>query len=388
MLTAYIRIDIEAFSLLILFLVRLNHGFHRQERIGYTHAYLLLLECAVFQTGLDIASVLLNGVTNPYAIVAAQVVNFLGYACDPLIGLCWLYYVMLRTGTSRPSPKNPWLLSLLPLFLINLVLVTLNSWTGWFFSFDALGYYHRGPLLPLHTVLSYFSLPIILLYLVLHRKQVDRNHLFTMVSFTLLPVAGMAFQYFQYGALTIWPCITLGLLLVQLNMQNQLLQVDHLTGAYNRRQLDRYLAYRVENASDRPFAAILLDVDNFKTINDTYGHLEGDVALCNTVRILQSCLRHNDFIARYGGDEFVLLLDCPNDHRLKDVVNRISDSLVAFNRAEQPVIPLSVSMGYAVFDPHNTPSADHYLRLLDSLMYQSKVAYRNRTSADEMAVEE
>ncbi len=387
MLTAYIKIDIEVFSFLILLMIRLNHGFHRHERIGYTRAYLLLLECVLLQTGLDIVSVLLNGINTPNAILAAHAVNWLGYTLDPLVGLFWLYYVILRTNTNHPSPAKRWLLWLQPIIVTNLILVTMNLWTGWFYSIDEFGYYHRGPYLPVHTILSYFSLLTSFLHLVLHRKQVKRGHLFTMISFTLLPMVGMVMQYYHYGVLTIWPCITLGLLLVQLNMQNQLLQIDHLTGVYNRRQLDRYLAYRVENALEHPFAAILLDVDNFKTINDTLGHPEGDAALCSTVRILQSCLRRNDFIARYGGDEFVLLLqDCPSDHCLQEVVNRISDALISYNNCEQPTIPLSVSMGYALYDPQSTPSADHYLRLLDSLMYKSKETYRNSNLTDSRSV--
>jgi diguanylate cyclase len=89
-------------------------------------------------------------------------------------------------------------------------------------------------------------------------------------------------------------------------------QRDSLTGAYNRAAVDHYLAELLQRnaVSEKPFALLLIDIDNFKAINDTYGHPTGDRVIIAVITKCRSCIRKEDFLARYGGEEFVLVC-CP-----------------------------------------------------------------------------
>ena len=126
----------------------------------------------------------------------------------------------------------------------------------------------------------------------------------------------------------------------------------------------------------------MFDIDGFKRINDQYGHIEGDVALEITANILRSSLRKDDFLARYGGDEFMAIIDIDNLQSLEETVARINNSFAEFNQAMSKPYKLSVSTGYDLYDPHHPVSADQFIKRLDALMYENKNKKKAALAAD------
>jgi diguanylate cyclase (GGDEF)-like protein len=122
---------------------------------------------------------------------------------------------------------------------------------------------------------------------------------------------------------------------------------DPLTGLANYRRLLDVLESEAErtNRSARPFALLLLDLDGLKKINDTHGHLVGSRAICRTANILRIHCRSIDTAARYGGDEFALVLPETQEEEARRVANRIREVMAA--DPEQP--PLSASIGVAIY---------------------------------------
>jgi diguanylate cyclase (GGDEF)-like protein len=94
----------------------------------------------------------------------------------------------------------------------------------------------------------------------------------------------------------------------------------------------------------------MLDIDHFKKINDSMGHEAGDRMLKAAAALMKKCVRANDYVTRYGGDEFCLILDVVNDAGLQRVVSRIQGALQALNQSGSLPYPLSFSMGHAVYD--------------------------------------
>lgn len=148
---------------------------------------------------------------------------------------------------------------------------------------------------------------------------------------------------------------------------------DDLTGAATRRrfydQAERTLEHA--QASGTAFSLIYLDVDDFKSVNDYYGHAVGDVLLEFVCSRLQSVLRQDDLLARFGGDEFVLLLQGVSGLDAASVVTRFQHLLEAPFTIDGRALTVTVSLGAASY-PEQGSTIDALLRQADHAMYQSK----------------
>jgi len=169
-----------------------------------------------------------------------------------------------------------------------------------------------------------------------------------------------------------------------LQAQNQLLETlavtDSLTGLYNRKKLDDILAdqYARFLRNHRPFVVLMLDLDNFKSINDNYGHVAGDEVLADVAAILRRSVRNIDYVARYGGEEFVVVLvETALDVAL-DIAERIR-SAVEIPRigASNKLISVTVSLGVA-HSRESDDGAEEALARADHALYEAKRAGRNQ----------
>ena len=150
---------------------------------------------------------------------------------------------------------------------------------------------------------------------------------------------------------------------------------DALTGLPNRilfaDRLDHALARAQREQS--PVALLSLDLDDFKHINDTFGHAAGDEVLINVARRISSCLRQEDTAARLGGDEFAILLEHASDDDAARIAARIADALRAPVMFERHTLAISASIGIASASPgHALGTADVLVRGADSAMYAAK----------------
>ncbi len=156
-----------------------------------------------------------------------------------------------------------------------------------------------------------------------------------------------------------------------LEHEKQLSRVDSLTGAVNSRFFFELLQLEMERAqrSKLPFALVFIDIDNFKTLNDQYGHLTGDQALCTLVSNTKKHLRKVDVIARLGGDEFALLLPDTSPESAQIVLERFQSDLL--DEMQQNNWPITFSMGVVICNI--VPStANEILKIADELMYAVK----------------
>ena len=154
---------------------------------------------------------------------------------------------------------------------------------------------------------------------------------------------------------------------------------DDLTGAFNRRhffELANNEIMRVQRHGGTCAIAIM-DFDNFKMVNDTYGHLAGDEALRRVSRICRENIRENDVFARYGGDEFVFLFPQTNDIQAKECLGRVMDKIAkSAGHAENEIHP-KVSIGLYTFSP-NITTLDTILQKADIALYKAKQTGGNR----------
>ncbi|MBK8249102.1 MAG: GGDEF domain-containing protein [Gemmatimonadetes bacterium] len=156
--------------------------------------------------------------------------------------------------------------------------------------------------------------------------------------------------------------------------------MDELTGLYNRRGFLTLAQQQLKLArrGQRELVLLFVDMDDFKEINDRFGHSEGDVALRRTAAILQHTFRDSDIVARLGGDEFVVLASDIAHGTGPLIVERLRAELQLRNEREGYPYRLSFSVGLATFDPERPPEIEELLATADAMLYEQK-RHKNET---------
>lgn len=200
-----------------------------------------------------------------------------------------------------------------------------------------------------------------------------------------LPIAGI----FLFGALFVWLTIVLSLQtavdLRRIDFLESENITDPLTKVYNRRYLDRRLAEEVARSKRYALdlSVLMLDIDHFKRVNDTYGHQAGDVTLSTLGSLVKAALRDLDVVARYGGEEFLVI--CTNTaidgaalvaERLRQLVESNRVEITDGSGASQ-TIQISISIGAAGLSA-SVDSAEKLIRAADQALYRAKEEGRNR----------
>jgi len=160
----------------------------------------------------------------------------------------------------------------------------------------------------------------------------------------------------------------------------RLAAIDPLLGIYNRRQFFQLARAELERAKRhrQPFTVIMLDVDHFKQVNDTYGHLAGDQVLCEVAARCRATLRATDLLGRYGGEEFVILLPGTAGTEAVEVASRLREVIESapFATDEGP-ITVTTSLGATVWRVAEDTRLDTLLDRADQALYEAKHAGRN-----------
>jgi diguanylate cyclase (GGDEF)-like protein len=170
-------------------------------------------------------------------------------------------------------------------------------------------------------------------------------------------------------------------------MLAQRAQIDGLTGLWNRAYFDRRWAEEVARAErhTRPLTVALVDLDHFKSVNDTFGHPAGDMVIQGLARILQRESRASDIACRYGGEEFVLIMPDTAPADGHHVCERVRRCLEDMNWPRHPERRITASFGLAGTDGRGDVSAESWLEAADRTLYASKKSGRNRVTIADLS---
>ncbi len=320
-------------------------------------------------------SFLVEGQDMPAGRLLNYLSNSISYASTVSIGLLWCLYVLLYIYKSFDKITRNIRLVIIP-WAIEITALILNAFgTGLMFTVSESNVYHREN----GIIIGYISLVIYIVYSIYLVYSSDtqklRLHFFPVLYFVVPCFAGAILQLIFYGITTSFISVTIGLIFVQMQIYAENSYMDALSGLLNRRYLNGVLTKR-ENAYRGSLHGIMMDVNDFKKINDTYGHNAGDRAIRWMGDLLLKSMPRSGIVIRYSGDEFIMLLPDVEDRDVRAVMDEISDRLEQFNQTGAEPFALRVSMGYAKFEKED--NQETFQRKMDEAMYIEKGKYHSQ----------
>ncbi len=297
---------------------------------------------------------------------------------NPIICIIWYYYVDYYVYGDKERISLIRMPILIPL-LINTLLSVASVFLNIYFVFDENNFYYKGKFIYILLGICLYIIVYTSVLLIRKREKINREEFYYLFFFSIPPsIAGIIQAFIPVSGISlIWIIVTLSVYIIFINIQKEQIYTDYLTGVNNRRYLDSFLHTAVKKHGCKPLACIMIDIDAFKMINDEHGHGRGDQALKYTVQILKNTFKETDFIARYGGDEFVVLTQVENMSELSELVHRLKERVSHFNR--QKVVPyeINLSIGYDIYTKESGMSIKEFMYKIDQLLYIDKKSHKN-----------
>lgn len=214
------------------------------------------------------------------------------------------------------------------------------------------------------------NIPLMLLFIETLIRSIFRKYTidFKLLLAFLIPILGIIFDLWHDQIMFWIPANILSLLIMYIYTNNNIIYIDPLTKLYNRKVLESNSFNRML-LKDK-VGVFYIDVDDFKTINDTYGNDVGDELLKATGNILKNSVRKTDFAVRMGGDEFLIVTNLDKEERIEKVKSRINKAVDNYNTKND--IKISLSIGHGLYRKKEV-SFDKLLSKIDDKMYKDKL---------------
>lgn len=353
---------------LLLFRIR-----HRQSGQVHERIFNVMLVSILAALVGETSSFLIDGRVFPGCYFLQYLTNTVCIGQTGVVGFLWCMFVDYRIYVSTKRLKQKAAILGIPLAVITALLLYNLFGNGIVFTVNSENCYSRGKwnLLVYVLLLVFFAESIANVRNA--RKKGIIPFFFPVYYFAVLWMIGTVIQCLFYGISTGWLSTAVAAVFVCMELQTANFYVDTTAGLFNRQYMNYYLAQVVH--SGNKFHGIMLDINDFKSINDIYGHAVGDKAIHAMGEILSQSAFRNAIAMRMGGDEFVVFLSDSNDKECRAQMDAILKHIEEFNKNANEVFRLSVSMGNACFD---SPTVETFLAHMDSAMYEAKRKYHDR----------
>ena len=368
-MNALLAVQMNIFAALLLLCIVLHANFRLNKQEAVNKLFLTLLSLSLSILILEILSVLLNSAEYVRWIVLHKMVDVTGFLLTPLVPIAAILYSYkrIRPNKKLPSDRLKWLS--VPCAFNGMLALASYYWPVIFYIADD-NLYMRGPLFFLSPLISYFYYFSHLVILYQNRKRLSKEEGLILGSLSVFPslLSFLQLHYFVY--LTIWNSIALALAVNYIFIMYSQAKYDRLTGLGNRFTYEECLA-GFNRQEPVILSVINIDLDEFKRINDSFGHQEGDRALKFFADQLKMVFADNGIAIRLGGDEFIVLLRERRSGKLEEYMRDLKDRVGIFNRHNKMLYSLQFSYGIAVFDS-SYEDIYEFIRHSDRLMYEAK----------------
>lgn len=378
---AKLYVEILAFGIIILLLMLVAMKRNLTVMLGEKlFAGLILSQCAILVIDglakIPSSSSLLFG--RPFLIAT----NTAYYFQLGIVGFFWLIYADYRINSDTVGLRKRLILYVLSAGSISL-LSLVNIFTGWVFYIDENNKFTRGSLF-IPTSITYWIMmfipTIVAVQRALHAPLSHRRRDYIFEALYIVPpLVGWLIQVVYNMFPFAWVMVVCAMLLNFHEVQGRQISIDALTGVNNRRTFNRYMETFIDNPrQSSSLALFIIDLNNFKEINDTYGHMAGDEMLKVFASILRKvCGRRSCFLARYGGDEFAVVCTDTDIVHLEEIASDIKREVDLVNALSDRAYKLSISIGFSISKSFTAEDIESLIEDADRNMYINKRKYKN-----------
>lgn len=317
-----------------------------------------------------------NGTSYNFSQIILIISHSLYFFSESLIGYFYTNYILKRINLQE---KRKYKFILYIPLILSIFFLIINFFQKTLFTISIDNLYSPSKYLYLYNLINAVYVLIIITNLISYYfyNKNSKSEIKSLILFTLLPVVSAGIQNYNYGIILGQVGFTLSELLIYFNNQKKEANYDELTGVYNRRAFNK-MANKIYYSNKLMFL-MLMDADDFKIINDKYGHLEGDKALIQIAYILNRAINNthkNYSLARYGGDEFVIVGNIQNKDEVAQLINQIEEEEKKYNKETNNKYNIKLSIGYALQNDNHT-SVEDLIKEADALMYAKKRKRKN-----------
>lgn len=341
-----------------------------QSRTPANKNLVLMMFFALTSCIADPISYTIKGIPGLMPKIAVYATSTWLFAANMLAVLCWVRFLSYYLNGSITRRHK---IALNAIIVAGVTVLIVNLFHPIVFSIDANNLYKRKSFYFFFTAIDYMLL-INSLFTYYRSKQRGGVLKFFPIWVYIVPIIiGGIIQSLFYGISVIPTSIAISIAGILASLQNEMIYRDALTGVFNR----TYLDYQLKKFAKRPklkITGIMLDLNDFKRINDELGHSVGDEALIATTRILQRSINSMGNVMRYAGDEFIIFINTQDDDTIESCIKRIRYNFDKFNDEMNKPYKLSASMGFCKLD-FSKMQIDDFINTIDSRMYEDKKAF-------------
>ncbi len=302
--------------------------------------------------------------------------NAIYHVFTVVVAYLWFLYSESMQKSRTVTTKWGLALSFIPL-IFTIGLIVGSNVNKWVFYIGEDGSYNRGPYYFILVIVccGYIFVTAFKAFIKAFKKEnyINKQNYLNLASFIIYPTFGMIGQVIFVGSPMISAGIAIAVLSVYIKSREQLISIDPMTGLNNKNQMEKYLDHKMKNKPEnKELTVFIMDLDYFKSINDKYGHIEGDQAIIIASEALKALVGKNNFFAcRYGGDEFVVVAETNKDYNPKDFLKDINDLLNEKTVKYHKEYTLHFSVGYKRYSSEYKSVPD-FIKAADEGLYMIK----------------
>lgn len=362
----FLQFDINFFSVLMLVVFFITIKARKESKGTSINLFFRLLWVTVYLLLLEVLS---------WAFDCVEGYNYINYFFNmmfawstSLITCIWASYIDYHIFGSYERLKRRWLYA--HTFIVTGFLLIINIFEPFIFSVSPENVYSRESGMIVLPILNIIVFAYIGFIAYKKRRVIQREVVLVILMYVALPVITAFLQVTLFGVFLLWPVMAVTVVLTYIFLETVSTSKDYLTGLLSRHRFDSYLEYMLTH--NKEFILLMLDLNDFKKINDTYGHLSGDLALKVFSEILTKEFSESRIICRYAGDEFMIVLEKYNEEEMMKELENITNSMKnIYDNKELPYM-VTYSYGYQVVTKDDKYIYNTLVNQVDEKMYIHK----------------